>query len=266
MLKYPELYKTSQNAMGFNTKVFWAHCLNGLFHSIILFWFPLKAFQHDTVFGNGKTPDYLLLGNMVYTFVVITVCLKAGLETSSWTMFSHIAIWGSIGLWVVFFGIYSSLWPLIPLAPDMSGEADMMFSSGVFWTGLVFIPITSLAFDVAYKVIKKVCFKTLVDEVQELEALSKDPGAVVHGKSLTERAQLLKNVFKKSTVSLYRSDSMQQNLLHGYAFSQDENGVVSQSEVVRAYDTTKQRTTECGGDDNNNNNNNMAAGGFGAES
>ena len=29
---------------------------------------------------------------------------------------------------------------------------------------------------------KKVCFKTLVDEVQELEALSKDPGAVVHGK------------------------------------------------------------------------------------
>uniref|UniRef100_A0A7N8X8T8 Phospholipid-transporting ATPase n=2 Tax=Percomorphaceae TaxID=1489872 RepID=A0A7N8X8T8_9TELE len=94
MLKYPELYKTSQNAMGFNTKVFWAHCLNGLFHSVILFWFPLK-------------------------FVVITVCLKAGLETSSWTMFSHIAIWGSIGLWVVFFIIYSSLWPLIPLAPDM---------------------------------------------------------------------------------------------------------------------------------------------------
>ncbi|CAL8355989.1 unnamed protein product [Merluccius merluccius] len=244
MLKYPELYKTSQNAMGFNTKVFWAHCLNGLFHSVILFWFPLKAFQHDTVFGNGKTPDYLLLGNMVYTFVVITVCLKAGLETSSWTMFSHIAIWGSIGLWVVFFGIYSSLWPLIPLAPDMSGEADMMFSSGVFWTGLVFIPITSLVFDVAYKVVKKVCFKTLVDEVQELEALSKDPGAVVHGKSLTERAQLLKNVFKKSTVSLYRSDSMQQNLLHGYAFSQDEHGVVSQSEVVRVYDTTKQRTSE----------------------
>uniref|UniRef100_A0A8C5H588 Phospholipid-transporting ATPase n=1 Tax=Gouania willdenowi TaxID=441366 RepID=A0A8C5H588_GOUWI len=244
MLKYPELYKSSQNAMGFNTKVFWAHCLNGLFHSVILFWFPLKAFQHDTVFGTGRTPDYLLLGNMVYTFVVITVCLKAGLETSSWTMFSHIAIWGSIGLWVVFFIIYSSLWPLITLAPDMSGEASMMFTSGVFWSGLFFIPVTSLIFDVAYKVVKKVCFKTLVDEVQELEALSKDPGAVVHGKSLTERAQLLKNVFKKSSVNLYRSESMQQNLLHGYAFSQDENGVVSQSEVIRAYDTTKQRTNE----------------------
>ncbi|XP_036406934.1 probable phospholipid-transporting ATPase IA isoform X4 [Megalops cyprinoides] len=244
MLKYPELYKTSQNAMGFNTKVFWAHCLNGLFHSVILFWFPLKAFQHDTVFGNGKTPDYLLLGNMVYTFVVITVCLKAGLETSSWTMFSHIAIWGSIGLWVVFFWVYSSLWPLIPLAPDMTGEAIMMFSSGVFWMGLFFIPVTSLIFDVAYKVFKKVCFKTLVDEVQELEAMSRDPGAVVHGKRLTETAQLLKNVFKKNTGTAYRSNSIQQNLLHGYAFSQDENGVVSQSEVMRVYDTTKRETRD----------------------
>lgn len=41
---------------------------------------------------------------------------------SSGSQFSHIAIWGSIGLWIVFFGIYSSLWPMIPLAPDMSGE------------------------------------------------------------------------------------------------------------------------------------------------
>lgn len=31
-------------------------------------------------------------------------------------------------------------------------QADMMFRSGVFWMGLVFIPVTSLVFDVAYKV------------------------------------------------------------------------------------------------------------------
>ncbi|XP_072920842.1 phospholipid-transporting ATPase IA isoform X3 [Hemitrygon akajei] len=241
MLKYPELYKTSQNALNFNTKVFWVHCLNGLFHSIILFWFPLEALKHDTVFGNGKTPGCLLLGNMVYTFVVITVCLKAGLETSSWTTFSHVAIWGSIGMWVVFFAIYSSLWPAIPLAPDISGEAVMLFSSGVFWMGLFFIPVATLLCDVVYKVFKRKFCKTMVEEVQELEAQFRDPGAAVYGKSLSERAQLLKNVFKKNTFNLHRSDSLQQSSLHGYAFSQDENGIVSQSEVVRAYDTTKQR-------------------------
>lgn len=30
----------------FSLQVFWAHCLNGLFHSVILFWFPLQAFRH----------------------------------------------------------------------------------------------------------------------------------------------------------------------------------------------------------------------------
>uniref|UniRef100_A0A7M4FWM3 Phospholipid-transporting ATPase n=1 Tax=Crocodylus porosus TaxID=8502 RepID=A0A7M4FWM3_CROPO len=206
MLKYPELYKTSQNALDFNTKVFWLHCLNvkGA-HTLNFF----------SLFLKNNIPELL-----------------------------HIAIWGSIALWVVFFGIYSSLWPIIPMAPDMSGEAAMMFSSGMFWMGLLCIPMTALLFDVIYKVIKRAIFKTLVDEVQELEAKSQDPGAVVHGKSLTERAQLLKNVFKKNHMNLYRSDSVQQNLLHGYAFSQDENGIVSQSEVIRAYDTTKQRPEE----------------------
>ncbi|OXB63580.1 hypothetical protein ASZ78_014205 [Callipepla squamata] len=239
MLKYPELYKTSQNALDFNTKVFWVHCLNGLFHSFILFWFPLKALQHGTVFGNGKTSDYLLLGNIVYTF-------------------SHIAIWGSIALWVVFFGIYSSLWPVIPMAPDMSGELEIhkIFASYYtfsienrlkFYSSEREAQLTCCDYMVKegrVDEVKRATFKTLVDEVQELEAKSEDPGAVVHGKSLTERAQLLKNVFKKNHVNLYRSDSLQQNLLHGYAFSQDENGIVSQSEVIRAYDTTKQRPEE----------------------
>uniref|UniRef100_A0A671XSZ4 Phospholipid-transporting ATPase n=1 Tax=Sparus aurata TaxID=8175 RepID=A0A671XSZ4_SPAAU len=204
MLKYPELYKTSQNAMGFNTKVFWAHCLNGLFHSVILFWFPLKAFQH---------------------VLVLT-------STSSWTMFSHIAIWGSIGLWVVFFIIYSSLWPLIPLAPDMSGEVNTHMCS---YTRSIFFITVFLIHRV-----KRVCFKTLVDEVQELEALSKDPGAVVHGK----RYSYTPLHYHSCLCTMNIFDLISSSTFYGYAFSQDENGVVSQSEVIRAYDTTKQRTNE----------------------
>uniref|UniRef100_A0A674K7K4 Phospholipid-transporting ATPase n=1 Tax=Terrapene triunguis TaxID=2587831 RepID=A0A674K7K4_9SAUR len=161
MLKYPELYKTSQNALDFNTKVE-DNCI--------------KIRTNLNVMQGG----YPFYSCAIYShkFVVITVCLKAGLETSYWTLFSHIAIWGSIALWVVFFGVYSSLWPVIPMAPDMSGEAVMLFSSGVFWMGLLWF-----------------------------------------------------NYF------LFLSAD-------GYAFSQDENGIVSQSEVIRAYDTTKQRPDE----------------------
>uniref|UniRef100_A0A8C5B4T9 Phospholipid-transporting ATPase n=1 Tax=Gadus morhua TaxID=8049 RepID=A0A8C5B4T9_GADMO len=230
MLKYPELYKTSQNAMGFNTKVFWAHCLNGLFHSVILFWFPLKAFQHDTVFGNGKTPDYLLLGNMVYTVSNFPSTDVPPQFTLRWFSFSHIAIWGSIGLWVVFFGIYSSLWPWITLAPDMSGEVNDKQSQTRVQTTTVDV--------------KKVCFKTLVDEVQELEALSKDPGAVL---MCSRHVGFPLVLFWCVFILTLSPPSLPPSLpppADGYAFSQDENGVVSQSEVVRVYDTTKQRPSE----------------------
>lgn len=51
--------------------------------------------------------------------------------------------------------------------------------------------------------VKKVCFKTLVDEVQELEALSKDPGAVVHGKRYSYTSRLLSCYSLEFTVYIY---------------------------------------------------------------
>uniref|UniRef100_A0A672G7P8 Phospholipid-transporting ATPase n=1 Tax=Salarias fasciatus TaxID=181472 RepID=A0A672G7P8_SALFA len=213
MLRFPQLYRITQNAEGFNTKVFWGHCINALIHSIILFWFPLKILEHDSPFMNGQGNDYLFVGNMVYTYVVVTVCLKAGMETTAWTRFSHLAVWGSMALWMVFFAVYSVIWPSIPIAPDMRGQASRSLT-------------------------RRTVRKSLLEEVQELEARAVDPGAAV---LLNERAHLLTRVFRKTPSSVGRSNSVQQTVSHGYAFSQEEHGVVSQSQVVRSYDTTRQR-------------------------
>ncbi|KAK3515534.1 hypothetical protein QTP70_024217, partial [Hemibagrus guttatus] len=270
MLRFPQLYRITQNADGFNTKVFWGHCINALIHSIVLFWFPLKVLEHDTPFDNGNSVDYLFVGNIVYTcvlqYVVVTVCLKAGMETTAWTRFSHLAVWGSMALWMVFFAMYSFIWPHIPIAPDMLGQAStqtqthtntqllMMTRNGhagrvmqcwSFWLGLILVPAACLLKDVAWNAGRRTLRKTLLEEVQELEARAVDPGAAVlrdaSGRSLNERAHLLTRVFRKTPSSVGRSSSVQQTVSHGYAFSQEEHGVVSQSQVVRSYDTTRQR-------------------------
>ena len=129
MLRYPALYKPSQNADLFNVKVFWVWILNALGHSALLFWFSLLAFGHDVVWGHGKQGGYLLLGNVVYSvkfhqlnisflyfiflityllfqYVVVTVCFKAGLVTNSWTWLNHLSIWGSIATWFLFILMY----------------------------------------------------------------------------------------------------------------------------------------------------------------
>lgn len=38
--------------------------------------------------------------------------------------FSHLAVWGSMLLWLVFFGVYSAIWPTFPIAPDMLGQVS----------------------------------------------------------------------------------------------------------------------------------------------
>ncbi|VDN22785.1 unnamed protein product [Dibothriocephalus latus] len=63
----------------------------------------------------------MVLDNAVYTYVVVTVCLKAGLQYNSWTVFSHLAVWGSISLWFLFLAAYAHVYPIFPIAPDMVG-------------------------------------------------------------------------------------------------------------------------------------------------
>lgn len=67
MLKYPALYKPSQNAQLFNVKVFWIWIINALIHSVMLFWLPMLAYENEIIWGNGKSGGYLALGNIVYT-------------------------------------------------------------------------------------------------------------------------------------------------------------------------------------------------------
>uniref|UniRef100_A0A8C5J7F1 Phospholipid-transporting ATPase n=1 Tax=Junco hyemalis TaxID=40217 RepID=A0A8C5J7F1_JUNHY len=224
MLRFPQLYKITQNADGFNTRVFWGHCINALIHSIILFWFPLKVLEH----GKGFIISY---------YVVVTVCLKAGLETTAWTRFSHLAVWGSMVLWLVFFGVYSAIWPTFPIAPDMLGQVTKQYSHGFF----VLFFVLSLRYRA-----KHTYRKTLLEQVKELETKTRELGKAMlrdsNGKSVNERDHLLKRLGRKTPPSLFRAHSVQQSVSHGYAFSQEEHGVVSQSQVVRSYDTTKRRS------------------------
>uniref|UniRef100_A0A8C2E6U1 Phospholipid-transporting ATPase n=1 Tax=Cyprinus carpio TaxID=7962 RepID=A0A8C2E6U1_CYPCA len=219
MLRFPQLYRITQNAEGFNTKVFWGHCINALIHSIILFWFPLKVLEH----GNYRKHS------------LVTVCLKAGMETTAWTRFSHLAVWGSMVLWMLFFAVYSAIWPTIPIAPDMLGQVSVYThtcSCLCFLTQLLYLTAPGRF---ALWVGRRTVRKSLLEEVQELEARAVDPGAAV----LRDASALIAT---HANIPIIKANNCFLSLsIDGYAFSQEEHGVVSQSQVVRSYDTTRQR-------------------------
>ncbi|KAL0884282.1 hypothetical protein ABMA27_016269 [Loxostege sticticalis] len=226
MLRHPILYIPSQQGLLFNVRVFWIWAVNALLHSVLLFWLPVLMASHHVLWPSGKDGGYLVLGNFVYTYVVLTVCLKAGLATHSWTWVTHVAIWGSVAMWFLFILIYSNIYPSILIGAVMRGMDRMVFSSLVFWLGLVLIPIATLIPDLIVTVIHNSAFKTMTEAVRESEIKERDPAALLaqprHSTSDARHA-----LVRLAT--------------YGFAFSQEEGGSVSQGAIIRAYDTRQPR-------------------------
>ncbi|GFR91276.1 phospholipid-transporting ATPase [Elysia marginata] len=174
MMNNPILYKDSQGGHRFNMWVFWKWILNAVYHSIILFWMTVGTLSTDVAFSDGKTGDYLFLGNFVYTYVVVTVTMKAGLETIAWTWLTHLSLWGSIFCWFFFLSVYSQVFSIIGISPEMFGQAGYVFGCSLFWLGLFIIPITTLLRDIVWKALRRDLFKTHRQTVQEMELAHKE--------------------------------------------------------------------------------------------
>uniref|UniRef100_A0A4W2HGR7 Phospholipid-transporting ATPase n=1 Tax=Bos indicus x Bos taurus TaxID=30522 RepID=A0A4W2HGR7_BOBOX len=197
LLRYPQLYRISQTGDIFNIKVLWIQCINAIVHSFILFWLPAKMLEHGS------------------NFIVFCVCVICMLLFC--LQFTHFAIWGSIMIWLGFFAVYSSLWPTVPVAPEMTGQVSVAH---------VLCPFS---LSVSYR-IRNTCHRTLLEEVREMES------------SGVQVLRVLISVTRMFTVHIYLlTASPCFALSDGYAFSQVERAVISQEELVRSYDTTKNK-------------------------
>ncbi|ODM97804.1 Phospholipid-transporting ATPase IA [Orchesella cincta] len=205
-LKYPILYKQNQDA--FNLKSFFIWIGNSLLHSVCLFWFTFWLYGSGVIWSDGKEGGYLVMGNFIYTYVVIVVSLKSGLETKSWTLFNHIAIWGSILLWFLFLTLYSYAYIYLPIGQEMLGIAGLVFSAPVFWVGLLVVPMATLAPDIIVKSIESTEFQTLADKLRQCEAEKVHPKTMFQkespNKGAAERSGCAQHTIESTRSRVYR--------------------------------------------------------------
>ncbi|VDO69690.1 unnamed protein product [Heligmosomoides polygyrus] len=147
MMKFPSLYENFQDH--FSLKRFFLWVGMAIFHSLSLFFLSFGYLDSQIFWRNGMTDSWLMLGNSTYTFVVITVCLKALIACDSWTWPMVAACFGSIVLWLLALTLYAAVFPSITIrmGSDMAGMAWIMMSSSLFWLALVLIPTATLLWD-----------------------------------------------------------------------------------------------------------------------
>lgn len=233
LLKYPVLYRTTQSSECFNAKVFWIGCIKSIVHSILFFWLTVAMLYHDVAFHDGKVGNYLFLGNMVYSYVVVSVCIKGGLESTAWTSITHACVWGSIALWFLFLLVYSHMWPNVDLAPDMVGMDKYVYGCPLFWLGLILIPTIVTGSEVVQMALQRTLYKTITQEVQERELLSETPAHLLERSSVRQ--------YTEEDTEIILSPDRDAPEPRGFAFSQEEHGVIEQSDLVRAYDSSQAR-------------------------
>ncbi|EGD72161.1 hypothetical protein PTSG_00182 [Salpingoeca rosetta] len=226
LLAMPHLYKSGPRREHFNTRVFWGWTLNSIFHSVILFWLPLEMFRGDTITADGQVGGQWVLGHVVYSIVVYTVTLKAALVTESWTIYNHIAVWGSALIWLVFTFAYFELWaaPGVSIAHEVFGIGRYMYRSARVWFSFLVIPALALLRDVVFVLVRHLLFPTEEVRLQRLE----------------RRHQVIAKMPEQLWAEMHGRGTAQDYT--GYAFSQNENtDSITQMEIIRRYDTTVEK-------------------------
>ena len=236
-LRYPALYRETQKSAFFNHKVFWKWIVNAIIHSAILFWLPMFTFETGIVWESGLNGDYLVVGNIVYSCVMVTVCLRAGLAVDSWNWLIHLSIWGSIAFWFLFLTFYSYVWPVGNiLAANMMGMIILLSKTPTFWLCIFLVPFTALIPDISIMAINVTAFTSETDNIRLAEAAKKDPGPYISDKPERGNKKLpLMNINRTNDQAAVVDDI---EMTRGYAFSQEEGGAISQTEYIRRYDTT----------------------------
>nr|CDJ87636.1 ATPase domain containing protein [Haemonchus contortus] len=242
MMRHPALYHSFQKR-SFSLWQFFLWIGMALVHSLSLF-FLSYGFLHTIVWSTGRDGGWLMFGNSAYTFVVVTVCLKALLECDSWTWPVVAACLGSILLWLLFLPFYSVVFPTITsrLGGEMAGMAWIMMSSSSFWCALLFVPCATLIWDLVIKSLFTITLPTPREmAVMELKGTTSSPGferLASYSSSVLESVRLLRDSLRSDRHLSGSSLSLAEQARYGYAFSQEEDGVIAQTELVRYADST----------------------------
>lgn len=149
--RYPQLYQLGQKGVFFKMHSFWAWIANGFYHSIILYLASEAIYANDLIPNDGKIAGHWVWSAALYTAVLLTVLGKAALITNIWTKYHVIAIPGSLVIWLGFIAIYATLFPKIPISPELNGIIPRLFPSLIFWAQTLVLPALCLSRDLAWK-------------------------------------------------------------------------------------------------------------------
>ncbi|KAF3965086.1 hypothetical protein ACB098_04G085400 [Castanea mollissima] len=142
-LKFPLLYQEGVQNVLFSWSRILGWSFNGVLSATLIFFFCIRAMEHQAFRKGGEVVGLEILGTTMYTCVVWVVNCQMALSINYFTYIQHLFIWGGIIFWYIFLLAYGAM------DPNISTTAYQVFVEACapapfFWLLTLFVLISSL--------------------------------------------------------------------------------------------------------------------------
>ncbi|KAH9329629.1 hypothetical protein KI387_001737 [Taxus chinensis] len=176
LLRYPKLYASGQREEGYNLHLFWLTMMDTLWQSLVIVYVPYLAYRHGTV-------DIWGIGSLWTIAVVVLVNLTLAMDILSWTLITHVVVWGSIIVtWICLLIIDS-----IPELPNY-GTIFHIMTWGSYWLNLFLIICLALLPRFLVKIIKQRFWPSDIQIAREVEITGRSARSAVELSQITGSA------------------------------------------------------------------------------
>lgn len=171
-VQFPALYQQGPRNMFFGWSRILGWMLNGVYSSLISFFFVAGAFEVEAFRKDGQLAGIEELGAAMYTCIVWVVNLQVALALSYFTWIQHAFIWGSVVLWYIFLVVYGYISPIYSTSA-YKVLTEALSGSPLFWFMTVLIPIVCVLPYCAYQAYQRMFHPMDHHLIQEIHYLQK---------------------------------------------------------------------------------------------
>lgn len=176
LLKNPFVYAKNK---WFDLQSFFICMFNALAHAVLLSWLSMQVFGSGSFWSSGYNESYMVLGNVVYTGLILIVGLKCALHTYHWTNVTLLFVASSSILWFFVFTIISHTWSWIYVGEDMPRMIEMLFKSPTFWLFIVFVVVAVLLFDAVAVILYRIFGDPVIETLRNRSLRSRNHLSIV---------------------------------------------------------------------------------------
>lgn len=163
-LLVPEIYRSGILRAEFNQKKFWLYLIDGIYQSVISFFFPYLAYHVAFIDDGGLVLDHRFwIGVMVTSISVISCNLYILLHQSRWDWLSGLIIF--ISIIILFF--WTGVWSTPLYAQEFFKAGSQIFGNLNYWVVTIVGILISLLPRFLYDVMLKMFWPADIDIIRE---------------------------------------------------------------------------------------------------